>query len=459
MKRRSWIVGGVVLVAVVVFVLFLLRPKGQERPATVVETANKVDAHPRPKDDWQPAAVDMAIYGGGQVRTGAESSARLELLEGIVRLSADTVFTVEESKSRQGTLLTTLSLQEGRLWAHLVPGQSHEFAVETGCAVAAVRDTDFSVKVVSDGETLVSVAEGEVELTAQDQGVTVTAGEQATVETDQPPGEPEPMSDEELILWATEGEMPELAPPMRIHGDVSCRLTGPAGDLAARNPETVFDVTVETGGAETAPREARIAVETPDRGTIVLEPFGDIFGMERRFHGSIRGLPQAGGTYIFTALTADGTPIPGAEAKDVYVGGFEPDPPANVRAEVVEAGILVSWDPSPVIPGGFDPGGSPPRGFYQIEIGGEGGRPFGWSHPGESLTEMSHLIPLRRQDFGPGDRGRALEEMDDGVYTLIVTAFSWAPDGAAAGANECSAYALEEIRVVIRGGQVEVEEP
>lgn len=459
MNRRSWIIGGMVLVAVVVLVLILLRPGGPERPATIVETVKEVDAHPRPKDDWRPAAVDMAIYGGGQVRTGAASSARLELLEGIVRLSADTVFTVKESASRQGTLLTTLFLQEGRLWAHLTSAEFHEFAVETGSAVAAVRDTHFSVR-VSDGETLVSVAEGAVELTAQEQGVTVAAGQQATVDPNRPPGKPEPMSEEELILWATEGERPGLAPPAKIHGDVSCRLIGRADDLAARNPETVFDVTVESKSA------ARVAVETPDRGTIILEPFGDLFGMERRFYGFIQGLPQAGGTYTFTALTAEDTPIPGAEVEDVYVGGYEPDPPANVRAEVVadidpasEDGILVSWDPSPVIPGGFDPGGSPPRGFYQIMLSGEDGMAFGWSHPGRPLGETSHLIPRRRQDFGPGDRGMALEEMEDGDYSLIVAAFSWAPDGATAGANECSALPGEDIRVVIRGGQVDVVGP
>ncbi len=213
MKKKYWIAGGLVLVAVIVagIVLLLLPSRGQEHTATVVEAVNKVDAHPRPKDGWEPAIVDMLIYGGGQVRTRAESSARLELLEGLVRLSADSIFTVKESVTRQGTLLTTLFLQEGRLWVHLTTDQPHEFTVETGNAAAAVRDTRFSVK-VADGETLVSVAEGEVELIAQEQSVTVAEEEQAIVKPDQPPSPPEPLSTEERALWAIEGEMPELAP-------------------------------------------------------------------------------------------------------------------------------------------------------------------------------------------------------------------------------------------------------
>jgi hypothetical protein len=71
----------------------------------------------------------MAIYGGGRVRMGAAPSAQLELLEGIVRLAAQSVFTVKESATRQGKLEMNLILQEGRLWAHLTAGQPHEFTV------------------------------------------------------------------------------------------------------------------------------------------------------------------------------------------------------------------------------------------------------------------------------------------------------------------------------------------
>ena len=451
------------LVVAVAIALFLLTTTGQENTATVVEAINKVDAHPRPKDDWLPAAVGMAIYGGGQVRTGAASSARLELLEGVVRLSAESIFTVKESATRQGKLATTLFLQEGRLWAHLTSDQPHEFTVETGSAVAAVRDTRFSVR-VADGETLVSVAEGEVELTAQEQSVTVAAEEQATVEPDQPPSPPEPLSTEERRMWATEGEMPELAPPtptstatpvkVEMWVDVYCALSGPAGDMASRNPQTRLEANVQS------PNAAQVMVETPSGEVVFVPAYGDIYWEGQRFLREVEGLPQAG-TYTFTVLDADGAPIPGAVASDVYVGGHEPDPPANVQAEVVEAGILVTWDPSPVIPGAFDPSGSPPLGFYQITLFGEEvGMLYGWNHSGRPLPEASHLIPFRRQDFGPDDFGLALEEMEDGVYALGLDAFSTAPEGTAGQGLECSAAdPAENIRIVIQGGQMRVEKP
>jgi hypothetical protein len=238
-------------------------------------------------------------------------------------------------------------------------------------------------------------------------------------------------------------------------GDVYCQLSGPAGDLASRNPHTGFDVTVQSRNA------VQVVVESPSGEIFVLPPHGDIYGWEQRFSTSFQGLPQAGGTYTFTALDADGTPIPGGMASDVYVGSYEPDPPANVQAEVVEAGILITWDPSPIIPGAFDPNGSPPLGSYQIYLHREEGELlYGWSHENRPLPETSCLIPFRRQDFGPGDTGLALEEMDDGVYYMSLHAFSVAPEGTAGYYVECIADdPAENIRVIIEGGQMRIEGP
>ena len=154
--------------------------------------------------------------------------------------------------------------------------------------------------------------------------------------------------------------------------------------------------------------------------------------------------------------------MPGGEASDVYLGGYEPDPPANVMAEVVEDGILVTWDPSPTIPGGFDPGGVPPLGSYYIvldrEDREEGMASYQWSQMGASLTETSHLIPFRREHFAFGDEGLALEEMDDGFYYLQLTAFSLAPVGTAGQGVECSATdPAEEVSIVIEAGQVRIK--
>jgi len=296
MKKSVWIVGGLMVVLIAVFLL--LSPVGQKNTATVVETINKVDAHPRLRDDWQPAVLGMAIYGGGQVRTGAASSAQLELLEGMVRLSANSIFTVKESAARQGKLVTTLFLQEGRLWVHLTTGQSHEFVVETGNAVAAVRDTRFSVR-VSEGETLLSVAEGEVVLTVQGQSVTVEREEQVTVKAGRPPSPPEPMSDEERALWAVEGQMPELSPPTLTPVPPTPTLT----PLPTSTPPPVGEVDMGMGGnlsIQGIVRDSSGRVASDVYVTITVFEKGGGWGRGRLWDGGV--FTDEAGRYAFNNL-------------------------------------------------------------------------------------------------------------------------------------------------------------
>ena len=156
---------------------------------------------------------------------------------------------------------------------------------------------------------------------------------------------------------------PTLAPVrVEMWVDVKINLLGSADDLASRNPHIYFDAIVWGSDA------AQVMVESPSGEIFVLSPYSDIFAPKRSFEGQFPGSPHAGGLYTFIALDADGVPIPGAVATDVYVGGYEPDPPVNIRAELVENGILVTWDAPPVIPGAFDPGVSPPLGNYLIAI-------------------------------------------------------------------------------------------
>lgn len=232
--------------------------------------------------------------------------------------------------------------------------------------------------------------------------------------------------------------------------DVNSFLIGPAGDPAFRSPRTNFMGGIQGSDA------AQVMVELPSGETITLPIGGIASEWKPSFLGNIQGMPLAGGTYTFTALDAKGTPIPGEVASDVYVGGYEVDPPSNVHAEVVATGILVTWDPLLVIPGAFDPSGSPSIGHYHIPLNREGGEKlYSWSG-----SETSHLIPFNRQDLSPspGVWGLALEEMGDGVYSLNVHAASHAPEGTAGHGIECQVVdPAENIRFVIEGGQVRIE--
>lgn len=113
----------------------VLPPEG--RRATVSEVVNVVEAKVVPAAGFQPVQDGAVIGVGGQVRTGAASRARVDLSEDtVVRLGADTVFTVEALTDSGGGPFMLVRLDLGRLWASLTGGS---LQVITPVGVASVR--------------------------------------------------------------------------------------------------------------------------------------------------------------------------------------------------------------------------------------------------------------------------------------------------------------------------------
>ncbi|MCD6553055.1 MAG: FecR domain-containing protein [Anaerolineae bacterium] len=220
------IFGGVALLLLValclVLALVLRQPSGPtqatatpplvDSPATITEVINQVEAHSRPGDAWRAAAVNMLLYNGGQVRTFADSSARITLEDGAVRVAANSVFTVQQYQKQGDNRLARFLLEVGRVWVHLDEPviEPSVFEIETATGVAAVRDTRYSVQIDPDGTMLVSVDQGKAVVRAQGAEVIVRAGQQVTVLKGQPPGPVSPMSVEEQTLWLRYAVGPKL---------------------------------------------------------------------------------------------------------------------------------------------------------------------------------------------------------------------------------------------------------
>ena len=177
-----------------------------------------------------------------------------------------------------------------------------------------------------------------------------------------------------------------------------------------------------------------VRVDLPDGRFVIAPPYGDAFGpgvngrTELRFCINVAGMPIAGGEYIFTGLDMAGEPIPGATGTDIWVGVEPPAPPTNIRAELTEDGILVSWDESPIIPGSFEPAAVPQLGWYQLDIRNieTGTMVYGASQ----ISASTHLVPQDKADFIKGiDHGLSLSEVEDGGYRLSACPHSLAPEG------------------------------
>jgi hypothetical protein len=266
-------------------------------------------------------------------------------------------------------------------------------------------------------------------------------------------------------------------------GDVTAAITSVTMDsdyvIAANFAVDVYfaaDAHVALSGPATLPLEARsprvllhvmtnivvdsVRVDLPDGGSVILPRFTDAFspGVDWttlfRFLGWEPGMPRAGAEYTFTGLDEAGEPVPGARDTDIWVGVEPPQPPTNLRAEVTEDGILVSWDEGPIIPGSFEPAAVPQLGYYLLNILRIGT----WEsvYGATCISASPHLIPRNKASFVKGkDFGLSLSEIQDGTYLLFPQVISMAPRGSLGKGAEYNNDGLG-ITVTIQGGEISI---
>jgi hypothetical protein len=302
--------------------------------------------------------------------------------------------------------------------------------------VAAVRGSAMQVYVIEDGTTWITNMEGDISAVARGVELQIPEGRQCITRTDQPP---------ELI-------------DLYFETDAYLGLNGPATlPPEERDPCMIL-------GIITSIIMDSVRVDLPDGRSVIVPAVTDLFTPEVdwttlfRFSTCEPGMPIAGGEYIFTGLYADGEPIPGARNTDIWVGVEPPDPPTNVRAEVIEDGILVSWDESPIIPGSFEPAAEPQLGFYQLGI-----RKIGTDesvYGASGISASTHLIPQDKADFIAGkDHGLSLGEMEDGTYCLGACVHSIAPEGSLGKAFEYNSTDTDQgITFTIQNGEIAIRE-
>jgi hypothetical protein len=206
-----------------------------------------------------------------------------------------------------------------------------------------------------------------------------------------------------------------------------------------------------------------VRVDLPDGRSIIIPRYTDVFstGVDWttlfRFSTCEPGMPAAGGEYGFTGLDVTGKPIPGARSSDIWVGVEPPDPPTNIRAQVTEDGILVSWGESPVIVSSFEPAAQPQLGFYQLWINRveTGESVYGANH----ISASPHLVPGDKADFvDVQDWGLSLGGMEDGTYCIAASALSIAPEGSSGRGFEYNSFDIgQAITFTIQNGEITIK--
>ena len=105
----------------------------------------------------------LPLYEGDRVKTGKGSQGLMEFANGIqVALNEDTDFLILSRWESDKGLTRILRLATGEIWVKTMGGPK-PLEIETPVATAAVKQTEFDLKVQPDGQTTLTVVEGIVE--------------------------------------------------------------------------------------------------------------------------------------------------------------------------------------------------------------------------------------------------------------------------------------------------------
>lgn len=211
MKRKT-----VLLLTLIAMVVLLSSCQPQDQKVTqsplsaaLSEISGAVDAKQASDTGFVPAAVGTVLQSNGQVQTGDDGRARLDLSSGtIIRVTPSSIFTLTSNEEVEGGLATKIKLDLGRIFIILSGGSAD---VETPSGVASVRGSYMKVEV--DPETMdiyVTCLEGNCSVSNPAGTVNFTDGQKAILfHRDPVTGNwtvpnVEPMTQQEFDEWLNE---------------------------------------------------------------------------------------------------------------------------------------------------------------------------------------------------------------------------------------------------------------
>lgn len=130
----------------------------------------------------QPATLGQRLASGDLVVTSSNTRAAIRFTDdgSLVRLNPNSRLHVRTT-GNEGEVTKTLELEFGELWARVTRQQQERgFQVQTPSGVAAVKGTEFVVRVDANGVTTVLTLEGAMDFFNGAGTVSVEAGRQAT---------------------------------------------------------------------------------------------------------------------------------------------------------------------------------------------------------------------------------------------------------------------------------------
>lgn len=188
MKPRTLLLSLILFTA---FLSFAFKPTPSKpagyNAAVVLKVVQDVK-HKKPNTDWKATKPATQLETNDQLRTGDKSVALIRFVDGSsLRVRENTIITIFADKRERGLIKNT-KIETGKMRFDVEKQQEDdEFIITTPTAVATIRGTSGLVNVLEDGQTLLTVETGSVEVKAlfgaQQTGV-VEAGNTSIVTRD-----------------------------------------------------------------------------------------------------------------------------------------------------------------------------------------------------------------------------------------------------------------------------------
>ena len=184
-------------------VAFLIAPAaaapGRENQVTVLEREGRVEAVRAGATAWTAAQTNQILRVADRVRTGERSRATLHLLDqSTLRMFELSEFLIEPLPDAPDR--PVFSLSKGLLYFfHRDKAVDVQFKTRT--ATAAIRGTEFHLAVADNGRTVLTMFDGEVDLSNAFGAIQLKSGEQGVVEPGQAPVKTAVIDARNIIQW------------------------------------------------------------------------------------------------------------------------------------------------------------------------------------------------------------------------------------------------------------------
>ncbi len=130
----------------------------------------------------QEGAMGDIINHGDQLVTSSNTRAAIRFTDdgSVLRMNPSTVMSIK-AEGERNALQKTLQIEFGELWARINKRDNAEYIIQTPTAVAAVKGTEFYVRVAEDGTTTIITVDGVLDFFNDIGAVEIPAGFTGTV--------------------------------------------------------------------------------------------------------------------------------------------------------------------------------------------------------------------------------------------------------------------------------------